>query len=240
LLGGLAGGAIAGTIATLSDEPRRHAARRAAYGGVRRTALWLDDRIEGFSEPNSRIYELIFTRALGGLYERAADEAEAELASRGRRDGASILDLGCGPGRLAVELALRMPEASIIGLDLSPSMIRLAGLRESAGRGPRFMVGDAADLPFKADSFDAVVSTLSLHHWSEPAASFAEIRRVLRPGGLALVYDLRVLTVSGDALSEVALRAGLKPGELRRERLDGGPLAGLFARFRLEETAAPA
>ena len=53
------------------------------------------------------------------------------------------------------------------------------------------VVGAAAAFPFRAASFDVVVSTLSLHHWSDPAAGLAEIARVLRVGGRALIWDFR-------------------------------------------------
>lgn len=230
---------VAGGVLALSTEPRRQAARFAARRSARWAALWLDGRVEGFFEPNSPLYARIFAPALSPLYNRAADDVAVELASRGRGQ-AAILDLGCGPGDLAVRLASRLQAARIVGLDLSPTMIELAKRHETPGGGLRFVVGDAASLPFEADSFDVVVSTLSLHHWAEPAASFAEIRRVLRPGGLALVYDLRLLTIESTALPAVTRKAGLEPGELRRERLVGGPAASLFARFRLEVPEIPA
>ncbi len=53
------------------------------------------------------------------------------------------------------------------------------------------MVGDVAALPFPDGSFDLVVSTFSMHHWSDPAAGLGEIARVLRPAGRALIWDLR-------------------------------------------------
>jgi SAM-dependent methyltransferase len=52
-------------------------------------------------------------------------------------------------------------------------------------------VGDVAALAFPDRSFDLVVSTLSMHHWADPAAGLAEIGRVLRPGARALIWDLR-------------------------------------------------
>jgi SAM-dependent methyltransferase len=91
----------------------------------------------------------------------------------------------------------------VTGLDLDPAMIEVAranaerapddaGRRPSdAGRLPSFVVGDVASLPFADASFDLVVSTLSMHHWADPRAGLAEIGRVLRPGGRALVWDLR-------------------------------------------------
>jgi SAM-dependent methyltransferase len=54
----------------------------------------------------------------------------------------------------------------------------------------RFTVGDVAAMPFEDASFDLVVSTFSVHHWTDARGGFAEVARVLRPGGRALVYDL--------------------------------------------------
>ena len=56
-------------------------------------------------------------------------------------------------------------------------------------RRPSLLVGDVAALAFPDRSFDLVVSTLSMHHWADPTAGLAEIGRVLRPGGRALVLD---------------------------------------------------
>jgi SAM-dependent methyltransferase len=50
--------------------------------------------------------------------------------------------------------------------------------------------GDVASMPFEADAFDLVVSSLSAHHWPDAEAGFREIGRVLRPGATALVFDL--------------------------------------------------
>ena len=98
-----------------------------------------------------------------------------------------------------------------------------------------------ASLPFESGSIDLVVSTLSLHHWPNPGAGFAEIARVLRPGGVALVYDLRLVTLQAERLPDVARRAGLPASGLSRERLPGGLLASLFVRFRVDRPAdAPA
>jgi len=108
--------------------------------------------------------------------------------------GSKVLEVGCGPGHLSTRLA-RDHGLDVTGLDLDPAMIKRA--RASVGRlgagvpAPTFVVGDVAALPFADGSFDTVVSTLSLHHWADPAAGLAEIARVLRPGGRALVWDIR-------------------------------------------------
>ena len=58
------------------------------------------------------------------------------------------------------------------------------------GRGPTFVTGALAGLPFEDASFDLVVSTFSVHHWSDPEAGIGELARVLRPGGRAFIWDL--------------------------------------------------
>jgi SAM-dependent methyltransferase len=108
--------------------------------------------------------------------------------------GAKVLEVGCGPGRLAILLA-REHGLDVTGLDLDPAMIERAraNAERSAdgGRTPSFIVGDVGSLAFPDGSFDLVVSTLSMHHWADPPAGLAEIARVLRPGGRALVWDFR-------------------------------------------------
>ncbi len=103
-------------------------------------------------------------------------------------------DLGCGPGQLVIELAWRSPGLHVTGIDLSEEMLvqgqdnaRRAGLADRVS----FRRGDAQQIPFPDASLDLVVSTLSLHHWSDPVAVLDEIARVLRPGGSFLIFDLR-------------------------------------------------
>ncbi len=106
----------------------------------------------------------------------------------------SAVDLGCGPGHLVVSLARQSPELHVTGVDLAEDMLaRAAAYAERAGVADRvrFRRGNVEQIPFPDATFDLVVSTLSLHHWSEPAAVLDEIARVLRPGGAFLVFDLR-------------------------------------------------
>ena len=110
-------------------------------------------------------------------------------------DGGHVLEVGCGPGRLSIRLA-RRHALGVTGLDLDPAMIERARRnvdrpKDGDGRRPSFLVGDVASLAFPDGSFDLVVSTLSMHHWADPTAGLAEIGRVLRPGGRALVWDFQ-------------------------------------------------
>lgn len=106
----------------------------------------------------------------------------------------SALDLGCGPGHLALRLARQAPGLDVTGLDLADDMLsRATSCAQAAGIGSRvrFRKGNVEDIPFSDTSFDLVVSTLSLHHWAEPVAALDEIARVLKPGGAFIIFDLR-------------------------------------------------
>jgi ubiquinone/menaquinone biosynthesis C-methylase UbiE len=103
-------------------------------------------------------------------------------------------DIGCGPGHLVLELAKRAPALRLTGIDLADAMLekakanaRLTGLDERVD----FRKGDAGQLPFEDESLDLVLSTLSLHHWGQPVLVFNEVARVLRPGGVYVIFDLR-------------------------------------------------
>jgi ubiquinone/menaquinone biosynthesis C-methylase UbiE len=127
---------------------------------------------------------------------KATQDVHQRLAARiaGTAGVGTILDIGSGPGHLAIELARLLPKASVCGLDMSPSMIEMAErnvAEADISHRVAFRQGDAALLPFADCAFDFVVSSWSLHLWEEPAQAFSEIHRVLRSGGSALVYDAR-------------------------------------------------
>ena len=108
--------------------------------------------------------------------------------------GGLVLDVGTGPGRLLVELSRRRPDLRITGVDPSQDMVDLAQRHlDRAGRVEQVQVrlAGAEELPFPNAHFDAVVSTLSGHHWADPVAAVAEQRRVLRPGGSLWLVDSR-------------------------------------------------
>ena len=123
-------------------------------------------------------------------------EAYANLAARvvAVISEGTFLEVGPGPAFVSIEIAKRIPQAQIIGLDISETMIDI-GRRNvaEAGLSKRitFRRGNAVAMPFDDAEFDFTVSSGSLHHWSKPVEAFEEIYRVLKPGQPALVYDVR-------------------------------------------------
>lgn len=106
----------------------------------------------------------------------------------------TIVDVGCGPGYLIAVIAKKIPQAHIVGVDISEEMLSTASKNLSSlgfGEKVEFRKGESQSLPFENASVDNVVSTLSLHHWSDPKRAFQEIHRVLKPGGQLLVLDMR-------------------------------------------------
>ncbi|MGH7066939.1 MAG: class I SAM-dependent methyltransferase [Acetobacteraceae bacterium] len=101
-----------------------------------------------------------------------------------------VLDVACGPG--IISAALAATARAVLALDLTPDMLRQAHLRCAAA--PRknvfFIEGDATRLPFAPAAFDAVVTRLSVHHFSQPARPISEMVRVLRPGGVFVLADV--------------------------------------------------
>ena len=100
-----------------------------------------------------------------------------------------ILDLGSGTGYLAIEIAKRTSSLQVYGIDLSRQMVKIARRHAKGVENAQFVFGNAANLPFKDDSIDLVISTGASHHWKTPGRVFDECYRVLKPGKEAWIYD---------------------------------------------------
>lgn len=108
------------------------------------------------------------------------------------RPGERVIDVGSGPGLLAVEMAAAVgAEGLVCGIDVSDSMLAVAEARERpAGGAPiEFLAGGAGQIPFPEEHFDVAVSTQVLEYVDDVPGALAEMRRVLRPGGRLLVLD---------------------------------------------------
>jgi ubiquinone/menaquinone biosynthesis C-methylase UbiE len=111
------------------------------------------------------------------------------LGSSAVRD---ILDFGCGIGNTTRAIAARFPEARTTGYDASAESIAVAEHMSASKRVPlRFVAGSGNDLPFADESFDVVFAACVFHHIdrSDHLHWAGELRRVLRPGGTAFVFE---------------------------------------------------
>ena len=103
---------------------------------------------------------------------------------------AAVLEVAPGPGFLSIELARRGLDVSAV--DISKTFVEIARRNAAAaGVAARFDVGDAAALPCADASVDFVVCRAAFKNFSQPVKALAEMRRVLRPGGAALLIDMR-------------------------------------------------
>jgi ubiquinone/menaquinone biosynthesis C-methylase UbiE len=134
---------------------------------------------------------------LASWYARNTAKLQADFESCARRlaarlpQRADVLEVAPGPGYLAVELA-RLGPYRITGLDISRSFVRLASDYAAQARvDVEFRQGDAAALPFAEQSFDFVVCRAAFKNFGDPVGALAEMHRVLRPGGEALIIDMR-------------------------------------------------
>jgi ubiquinone/menaquinone biosynthesis C-methylase UbiE len=138
---------------------------------------------------HGQTYDKYTVRIFRGIHRRVAEEVAAAAPN-----GGTVLDAGCGSGRLAAQIASLRPDLQVQGVDLEAGMVEVAARRaeqENLSSRVHFTAADLADLPLPTDSVDLVVSTASMHHWADPAAVIASLDRVLRPEGRMWIYDFR-------------------------------------------------
>jgi demethylmenaquinone methyltransferase/2-methoxy-6-polyprenyl-1,4-benzoquinol methylase len=120
-----------------------------------------------------------------------------ELAPALSRPGARALDLCCGTGDLSIALRAGYPQADVVGLDFSGRMLARAHEKAGGARPLPLVQGDATTVPFAAASFDAVTIAFGLRNLTSVEAGLVEIRRLLRPGGRAVVLEFSKPVVPG-------------------------------------------
>jgi demethylmenaquinone methyltransferase/2-methoxy-6-polyprenyl-1,4-benzoquinol methylase len=143
------------------------------------------DRIAG-------VYDLMNTAMTAGLHHRWRARA-AEQARVG--PGSRALDVATGTGDLAIELARRVsPDGEVVGSDFAEAMLDRARAKAAAGGGgsvrPRFEWGDALELPYADDTFDAATVGFGARNFDDLERGIAEMARVVRPGGRVVILEI--------------------------------------------------
>ena len=101
-----------------------------------------------------------------------------------------ILDVGCGTGRLLRRARPHYPDGELLGVDPARHMLTAAHSRTSPGLRIRYVQAVAEQLPFAGDTFELVLATLSLRHWTDQNAGIGQVVRVLALGGVLVVADV--------------------------------------------------
>lgn len=130
---------------------------------------------------------------------------------QGMKPGCSVLEIGCGVGMDAFQMARH--GLAVTGVDLTEVAVQTAHRRfQAAGIAARFLSADALHLPFASASFDYVFSFGVLHHAQDTAAAITEVHRLLKPGG-----EARIMLYHRYSLNELVHRLMRVPFEEKGE-----------------------
>jgi demethylmenaquinone methyltransferase/2-methoxy-6-polyprenyl-1,4-benzoquinol methylase len=169
--------------------PAQQGARGSSAGRLEATQVRaMFDRIAG-------VYDVMNTAMTAGLHHRwrALAAAQARVGP-----GSRVLDVATGTGDLAIELARRVsPGGEVVGSDFAEGMLSRARAKANGARAavtPRFEWGDALDLPYADDCFDAATVGFGARNFDDLAAGLAEMVRVVAPGGRVVVLEITTPT----------------------------------------------
>ena len=138
----------------------------------------------GFDEKAARRVEAVYTTA------DVIAQRDALLEMVSPRPGERVLDLGSGPGFMTLEAARMVGETgAVFGVDKSAPMLAIAEARCASQPHVSFREADALSLPFADDEFDAAIISQVYEYVTDMEAALAELFRVLKPRGRALIMD---------------------------------------------------
>lgn len=150
-------------------------------------------QVRGMFDRIAGVYDLMNSAMTAGMHHRWRERAaeQAELAP-----GAAALDVACGTGDLSFELQRCVgPEGRVVGSDFSERMLDLAReksgeRRDDVGAVPIFEWGDALELSYDSDSFDAVTVGFGVRNFADLDRGLRELARVLKPGGRLVILEI--------------------------------------------------
>lgn len=153
----------------------------------------LDATTEPNSTPNSTTarYTHGHHRSVVAVHARRSAQDSAAFLLPHLRPGMDLLDVGCGPGSITLDLAQHVAPGRVLGVDAAPAVLAQAAAtaRQRRDHTTRFAVADIYRLGLPDASFDVVYAHQVLQHLGDPVAALREMTRVTRPGGLIAVRD---------------------------------------------------
>lgn len=163
-----------------------------------------------------------YARNRGSDQQMAQYRTVAARLTAGLPDGATVLEVAPGPGYHAIEMA-RSGRLRVTGLDVSRTMVEIATATAArAGVAVEFRRADVADMPFAAGSFDLIVCQAAFKNFARPDRALDEMYRVLKPGGVAVIQDMRKEATIAEIRAEVAgMRVGGVNAAMTRFALAG-------------------
>jgi arsenite methyltransferase len=203
------------------------AAVREQYGNLARTSGSCCGPSCGCSSDESALATITMNDAYTGNAASIVATADMGLgcgtpgAFADLQKGMTVLDLGCGAG-IDVFLAAREvgPTGKAIGVDMTDAMLERALLNKSklGMQNAEFRKGEIEQLPVDSDSIDRVISNCVINLVPDKAKAFAEIHRVLRPGGSFTVSDVvSTGAITDDVRADMALWTGCIAGAVERD-----------------------
>jgi ubiquinone/menaquinone biosynthesis C-methylase UbiE len=161
-----------------------------------------------------------YARVRGSKSQLEAYRNQASRLTAGLPAGARVLEVAFGPGYLAIEMT-RLG-VHVTGLDISRTFVEIgAENARQAGVTVEFRQGDVAEMPFESASFDLIVCQAAFKNFTLPRSALAEMHRVLRPGGTAVIQDMSRDATHADIQNEV-------------QGMDLGPLNSFTTKATLE------
>ena len=157
-------------------------------------------------DTDSHEYTMGYSAEFQQLLNRRSARINAAHLLPHLKPGMRVLDFGCGPGTISVGLASSVAPGMLHGIDLEASQIEMARDAARAGghHNMELQPGDVTDLPFEDAFFDAAHGHAVLNHVPDTHAALAEVKRVLKPGGILssreLIWDSSFVEPPGEAL----------------------------------------
>lgn len=169
-----------------------------------------EGRVIGWASRYDMLVQVLTLGRAAAIRERTLDVAQI-------KSGDSVLDVGCGTGDLTIRAKARVGAAGRVqGIDAAPGMVAVARQKGAQAEiDVDFRAGVIEALPFPDDHFDAVLSSLMMHHLPDALKQrgLAEIYRVLKPDGTVTIVDFRRPTsLPGKILTTLMLHGAMETG----------------------------